>query len=469
MKIEIMLHKIYKDSLSTLTDLYQLTMANAYWKNERYNDKAVFHLYFRKMPFNGDFAVAAGLGLVCDWLDQLAFKYDDIRYLASIKGNNGRALFGEDFLNFLQRFEFSCDVDALPEGTPVFPNQPIIRVTGPLWQAQYIETALLTMVNFSTLVATKASRIVQAAKGDPILEFGLRRAQGIDGGLTASRSAYIGGCAATSNLLAGKTFGIPVKGTHAHSWVMAFDEELESFSAYADALPHNCIFLVDTYDTEEGVKKAISIGKRLRKEGHEMIGIRLDSGDLNALSQKARKLLDEAGFPDAVVSASNDLDEYRIAELKKAGAKISLWGVGTRLVTSKDQPSLGGVYKLAGIQDEKGDWKAKVKLSEQTIKVSNPGSLQVRRLFNDKNEPIEDILYNEWDYNLPEGKGIDLLVPIYRKGKRVYNNPEISEIRAFSLDQQNRFNKTLENQDEFTVHFDSKLLALKESLIAQHQ
>ncbi|MEO1435641.1 MAG: nicotinate phosphoribosyltransferase [Bacteroidota bacterium] len=463
-----MLHKVYRDSLSTLTDLYQLTMMNGYWKNGMADRKAVFHLYFRKNPFGGSYALAAGLDLVISWLDHFSFPYEDIRYLAQLKGRDDRPLFQEGFLNFLQRATFNCDISAVPEGTVVFPNQPLIRVEGPLWQGQYIETALLTLMNFSTLIATKSGRIVQAAKGDQVMEFGLRRAQGIDGGLTASRSAYIGGCDATSNVLAGKTYGIPVKGTHAHSWVMCFEAEIDAFSAYADALPNNCIFLVDTYDTVEGVKKAIKIGHKLREKGQDLIGIRLDSGDLHDLSQKARRLLDEAGFLEARIVASNDLDEDRIQELKAQGAKIDLWGIGTRLVTARNQPALGGVYKLAAIQDEQANWQPRVKLSEEVLKVSNPGCQQVRRFSNSSGLLEKDVLYNEWDHHLPEG-GENLLVPIYQKGKRVYNSPSIHEIRTYSLAQQQLIQRTLaELNQAYPMEMEPKLANLKRQIIAQH-
>ncbi|MEM6723694.1 MAG: nicotinate phosphoribosyltransferase [Bacteroidota bacterium] len=471
-----MLHKVYRDSLSTLTDLYQLTMMNGYWKNEMADRKAVFHLYFRKNPFQGDYAITAGLDLVISWLDQFSFPYEDIRYLAQLKGRDGRPLFQEGFLNFLQRSSFECDVHAIPEGTIVFPNQPLIRVEGPLWQGQYIETALLTLMNFSTLIATKAGRIVQAAQGDEVLEFGLRRAQGIDGGLTATRSAYIGGCSATSNVLAGKTLEIPVKGTHAHSWVMCFEEELDAFDAYANALPNNCIFLVDTYNTEEGVKKAIKIGKKLRAKGQELIGIRLDSGDLNALSQKARQLLNAAGFDQTKIVASNDLDEDRIKVLKATGAQIDLWGIGTRLVTARNQPALGGVYKLAAIQDKNGNWQPKVKLSEEFLKVSNPGCLQVRRLTHTSGIHEKDVLYNQWEHQLQESssrKGIiekDLLIPIYRKGKRVYESPDIHQIRAHSLAEQQLIQRTLaELGRPYSQEMDPLLRNLKQQIVAQHR
>ena len=329
-------------------------MAYGYWKTGRAEREAVFHLFFRKNPFQGGYTIAAGLQSVADLLEDFRFETDDIEYLSTLTGNDGKALFAPDFLDYLSELEFSCDVDAVPEGTVVFPHEPMVRVKGPILQCQILETPLLNLINFQSLIATKASRITTATGGESVLEFGLRRAQGIDGALAASRAAYIGGCDATSNVLAGKLFGIPVKGTHAHSWVMSFDDELSAFREYAAAMPNNCVFLVDTYDTIQGVRNAIEVGKQLRESGHEMVGIRLDSGDLAYLSIEARNLLDEAGFPDAAIVASNDLDEGIIASLKDQGAKIAVWGVGTKLVTAFDQPALGGVFKLGAMRNETG-------------------------------------------------------------------------------------------------------------------
>ncbi|MDA1229657.1 MAG: nicotinate phosphoribosyltransferase, partial [Planctomycetota bacterium] len=343
-------------SLSLLTDLYQLTMAYGYWQQGKAEQQAVFHLFFRSNPFKGGFVIAAGLEPALEFIRPFRFKPDDVAFLATITGNDNQPLFEPAFLEYLGQLELTLDIDAIPEGTVVFPHAPLLRVRGPILQCQLLETALLNIINFQSLIATKAARIVMAAQSDPVLEFGLRRAQGIDGALAASRAAYIGGCAATSNVLAGKRFGIPVKGTHAHSWVMSFDTELESFSAYAEAMPNNCVFLVDTYDTLEGIRNAITVGNRLRDSGHSMVGIRLDSGDLAWLSIEARKLLDAGGFQDAAIVASNDLDERLIASLKQQGATIGVWGVGTKLVTAYDQPALGGVYKLGAMMDAAGEW-----------------------------------------------------------------------------------------------------------------
>ena len=303
-----------------------------------------------------------------------ASRADDTAYLAGLKGNDGRPLFEPAFLDYLCRLEPACDIDAVPEGTVVFPQEPLVRVRGPLLQAQLLETALLNIINFQTLVATKAARLVLAARGEPVLEFGLRRAQGIDGALSASRAAYIGGCEATSNVLAGQLFDIPVRGTHAHSWVMCHDDELTAFREYARVMPNNCVFLVDTYDTLQGVRHAVTVGQELRRQGHELIGIRLDSGDLASLSIEARKILDEGGFPRAAIVASNDLDEQIIETLKQQGARISVWGVGTRLVTGYDDPALGGVYKLSAIRDA----RRAVAIQGQALRADGQG-LHARR------------------------------------------------------------------------------------------
>jgi nicotinate phosphoribosyltransferase len=438
--------------LALLTDLYQLTMACAYWESGKAEQEAEFHLSFRNAPFDGGFTVMCGLQPAVDYLQDLKFQESDLEYLAGIPGRDRRPLFKQPFLDYLRKFSFRCDLDAIPEGTVVFPHEPLLRVQGPILQAQIVETALLNFINFQSLIATKAARICLAAQGEPVIEFGLRRAQGIDGGLSASRAAYVGGCAGTSNLLAGKTFGIPVAGTHAHSWVMSFDTELEAFEAYAKALPNNSIFLVDTYDSLEGVRHAVEIGNELRKQGHELAGIRLDSGDLAFLSKEARKILDKAGFEKASIVASNDLDEHIIESLKHQGAKINLWGVGTRLVTAYDQPALGGIYKLSAIRKPDGQWEPKLKLSEQAAKISNPGILQVRR-FRTGNEFIGDAIYDS-SRPIPSSVtivdpvdatrrrhfpanaiGQDLLVPILRQGRLVYQQPLLAGIRDLAKQQ----------------------------------
>ncbi|MEM6687886.1 MAG: nicotinate phosphoribosyltransferase [Planctomycetota bacterium] len=405
-------------SLGLLTDLYQLTMAYGYWRTGRAERLATFHLYFRNAPFKSAYAVTAGLGAVADYLDRFHFDESDTDYLAGLKGNDGESLFEDEFLSYLRRLELCVDIDAMPEGTIAFGGEPILRVTGPIAQGQLLETALLNIINFQTLIATKANRIVSVAGEHPVLEFGLRRSQGIDGGLSASRAAYVGGCSATSNVLAGKTFGIPVKGTHAHSWVMSFQSEHEAFEAYANSMPGNCVFLVDTYDTLEGINNAIDVGQKLRARGHEMIGIRLDSGDLAYLSNQARQMLDKAGFPNATIVASNDLDEHTIESLISQGASINVWGVGTKLATAYDQPALGGVYKLGAIQDDNGNWQPRMKFSDQTVKMSIPGQLQVYRFVSDglmQFDMIDDDL-------LPSGKGSSIIDPNDPHRSRAINN-----------------------------------------------
>jgi nicotinate phosphoribosyltransferase len=436
---------IYRPSLALLTDLYQLTMAYGFWKSGLGDNEATFNLFFRKNPFQGGYTIACGLGDAADYLAGYQVDEADLAYLAELTGNDGKPLFEQGFLDYLAKMRLTCDVDAVPEGTAVFPFEPLMRIKGPLIQCQLLETPLLNMINFQTLIATKAARVCSATRGEPVMEFGLRRAQGIDGGLAASRAAYIGGCSGTSNVLAGRLFGIPVLGTHAHSWVMCFGDELESFHAYADALPNNCVFLVDTYDTLQGVRHAAEVGQKLRAEGHQLVGIRLDSGDLAYLSIEARKILDEAGFADAHIVASNDLDEHVIRSLKDQGATIDTWGVGTKLITAFDQPALGGVYKLSAIRNAAGQWEHRIKLSEQAIKVSNPGLLQVRR-FESDGELRGDVIYDELT-GLPtpptmvdpmdstrrrvlrEGDGEDLLVPIFRQGEHCYDAPALPAIR----------------------------------------
>jgi len=442
------LGQLYRQSLTLLTDLYQLTMAYGYWKHGIAEREAVFHLFFRSHPFKGGFSIACGLQTAGEYLEGLRFAADDIDYLRTLRGSDSKPLFDEEFLSYLASMKFTCDIDAMPEGTVAHPHEPLLRVTGPILQCQLLESPLLNIINFQTLIATKAARVCLAAGDDRVIEFGLRRAQGIDGALAASRAAYVGGCSGSSNVLAGKMFGMPVVGTHAHSWVMSFDSEPEAFDMYADAMPNNCVFLVDTYDTLEGVRNAVKTGERLRTRGHEMLGIRLDSGDLAWLSIQARKILDDAGFPAARIVASNDLDERLITSLKSQGAKIDTWGVGTKLVTAYDQPALGGVYKLGAIRDSAGHWQHRIKLSEQSIKVSNPGILQVRR-FESGTESIGDMIYDQQS-NLPLDQSVtmvdpadftrhktfaagtyarDLLVPIFRRGERVANVPTLESIR----------------------------------------
>ena len=429
-----------------LTDLYQLTMAHGYFRSGRVRDEGVFHLFFRKHPFEGSYAIAAGIEPLVDFITEFRFGADDVDYLASLSEQDGSPVFGADFLDYLRALRLRVDVDAAPEGSLVFANEPIVRVRGRLIEAQLLETTLLNLVNFQTLVATKAARVCQAAAGQPVLEFGLRRAQGIDGALSASRAAYIGGCSATSNVLAGKRYGIPVRGTHAHSWVMAFDTELEAFDAYADAMPDGCLFLVDTYDALQGVRNAIRVGERLRIAGKRLLGIRLDSGDLAWLSIEARKLLDQAGFRDAVIVGSNDLDEHVIESLRHQGAAIGVWGVGTRLVTAYDEPALGGVYKLGLVTREGRAPEPRIKLSEHAAKTTVPGIQQVRRFSRD-GKWVADAVYDARvgveapvtiiDPLDPTRRRVlsrdllheDLLLPVVRGGQPVGERPSLSAVR----------------------------------------
>lgn len=427
-----------------LTDLYQLTMAHAYRQSGIAELEACFHVSFRRTPFEGGYAIACGLAQAIEYLESMRFSAEDVAYLSTLPGNDGKALFPEEFLAWLEDFRFACDVDAVPEGTVVFPREPLVRVVGPIAQCQIVETALLNIINFQTLVATKAARVCHAAQGDPVIEFGLRRAQGPDGGLSASRAAYVGGCSGTSNVLAGQMYGIPVGGTHAHSWVMAFDTEREAFLAYADALPNNGVFLVDTYDTMQGVANAISAGRRLAERGHRMAGIRIDSGDLAWLSRRAREMLDAAGMHEVKIYASNELDEYLIESLKDQGAAIDVWGVGTRLATADGQSALGGVYKLSAVREPGGQWEPRIKVSEQTAKVTMPGLQAVRRFVRD-GMFAGDMIYNELDS--PAGcemvdpddptrrkafcteESRELLAPVFRGGKRVCDVPDAKAAR----------------------------------------
>ncbi len=479
-----MSNPLISGSLALLTDFYQITMAYGYWKSGLDRHEGVFHHCFRRQPFGG-FTVAAGLEPLIHFLEKFKYTQDDLNYLANLKAANGTLLFEDGFFEYLSKLTFQCDVDAVPEGTVVFPYEPMVRVKGPLIQCQLLESPLLNYINFASLIATKAARVCIAAKGDQVVEFGLRRAQGLDGALTASRSSFIGGCESTSNVLAGKLFGIPVKGTMAHSWVMVFEDELASFEQYAKCLPNNTVFLVDTYDTIEGVKKAIEVGKKLKSQGLKFLGIRLDSGDLAYLSIKARELLDEADFKDSIIFASNELDEKVINELKMQGATISMWGVGTHLVTGKDHPWLDGVYKLSAVRKPEGPWRYTLKLSEQMVKVSNPGILQVRRFFQGK-ETIADMIFDinhepkeEWHVVDPldptrekiisdQLQSQNLLVPIFREGKLVYKLPTLQEIQKNTQKELSYFHpgiKRFLNPHQYVVGMEKWLYDLKIDLI----
>jgi nicotinate phosphoribosyltransferase len=471
----------YGQSLTLLTDLYQLTMAYGYWKHGMAEREACFHLYAREAPFGSPAMLAAGLEPALGWLKSFRFMDDDCSYLASLKDANGDQLFSDEFLRWLAEQRFSCDIDAVEEGVAVFPETPLLRVRGPLWQAQVLETPLLNIINFQTLIATKAARVCDAADGESVLEFGLRRAQGVDGGLSASRAAYIGGCSGTSNVLAGKLFGIPVRGTHAHSWVMVFEDELEAFRKYASGLPDPCILLVDTYDTIEGIKRAIKVGRELRKEGRDLAGVRLDSGDLASLSMKARRMLDEAGFQNTTIVGSSSLDEHKIEKLKSRGAAITVWGVGTRLVTAEEQPALGGVYKISGIRNASGEWQPRIKVSDNPAKTSYPGVLQTLR-FMRGDAHIADVVVDSADEGhhprvvIPfddtqrkvrlDGRYdvTPLLRPVFRDGESVYRQPPIDAVRARGRSNWKKFG----DLKRPVVGLEERLHETREELIRAH-
>ena len=378
-----------------LTDLYQVTMAQGYLDNGMGNTRACFHMYFRDYPFKGGYAIACGMDQLAELVQGYKFSEEDIEYLASLQAPGGGRMFNDAFLQYLSEFKLTVDIDAVEEGTPVFPNEPLVRVTGPIMECQLIETPLLNCVNFETLIATKAARVCQAAGSAPVAEFGLRRAQGAAGGIWASRAAVVGGCASTSNVLAGKLFDIPVSGTHAHSWVMAFSDELTAFRAYAKAFPNNCVLLVDTYDVEQGIKNAITVGLEMRERGERLIGIRIDSGDLSWLARMARRMLDEAGLDDCGIVLSNDLDEYSIRSIREEGAIVASWGVGTKLACAYDQPTLGGVYKLsATYSEDRNEWIDHIKVSESLQKLTTPGVLDVRRYYDSDGKVAGDMVFD---------------------------------------------------------------------------
>ncbi|MFZ6664847.1 nicotinate phosphoribosyltransferase [Peijinzhouia sedimentorum] len=480
---------IYKGSLALLTDYYQITMAYAYWKANKADQKGVFHLFFRKNPFAGGYTIACGLEYVIDYIENFSFQPSDLDYLRNQTDASGLPVFDEGFIEYLENLRFTCDIKAMPEGTICFPNEPMLRISGPLLQCQLLETPLLNIINFQSLIATKAARICQAAQDDPVMEFGLRRAQGMDGGLAASRAAYIGGCASTSNVLAGKLFGIPVSGTHAHSWILSFPTEKEAFEEYAKAFPENSLFLVDTFDTLEGVRKAIAVADELKKIGKTFKGIRIDSGDLAYFSQRARLLLDEAGYPNAKIVASNDLDEYIIHSLKKEqNAAIDIWGVGTKLITAFDQPALGAVYKLSALQEPDGTWVDKIKLSEQSIKINNPGMQQCKRYFSlSQGIFVGDMIFDERDELAKQnlmidpadatrsktmGKQglnhVDLLEDIYQDGELIYQKPSLLEIRDRVQTQLKALDPTIKrfiNPHIYTVGLEQQLHHRKNELI----
>lgn len=382
-------------NMTLLTDLYEITMAQSYWSQGKVDTQACFYSFYRDNPFSGGYGIFCGANQIADLVSGFGFTDDDIEYLASLETSVGTPLFDGAFLDWLRGIELSVDICTVPEGTPVFPREPLVRVMGPLLQCQLLEPAILNGINFQTLIATKAARVCQAAEGRPVSEFGLRRAQGPDGALSSSRAAYVGGCASVANVLAGKLYDIPVSGTHAHSWVMSFPDELSAFRAYARAMPDNCILLVDTYDVEQGVQNAIIVARELERDGHRLQAIRIDSGDLAWLSKMARSMLDKAGLPYVGIVLSNDLDEYTIMSLNDQKAQYTALGVGTHLAAAYGQPALGGVYKLSAIR-EPGDreWTPRLKISEQLYKRTIPGVLDVRRYFDDDGRLAGDLIFD---------------------------------------------------------------------------
>jgi nicotinate phosphoribosyltransferase len=467
-----------------LTDLYQLTMMYGYFKKGMHESIAVFDMFFRRSVGDSTYAVMAGLEQLIEIINDLHFAEEDIDYLRSLN------LFDEDFFEYLQNMRFDGEIYAIPEGTVVFPGEPLVRVKAKIILAQLIETVLLNLINHQTLIATKASRIVHAADGDVVLEFGLRRAQGPDAGVYGARAAIIGGCDSTSNVLTAQYFGGAPKGTHAHSWIMSFDSELEAFRAYAEVFPDSCMLLVDTYDTlRSGMPNAITVFKELRAAGHKPAGIRLDSGDIAYLSKRARQMLDEEGFTDVPICASGDLDEYLIRELKQQGARVNIWGVGTKLITSEDYPALGGVYKLVAVERH-GILEPRIKISENIEKITTPAYKKVVRIYdNATHKAIADLIMLE-EEEIDETEPLiifsptetwkrstltnyyvkDLLQPIFVEGKQVYTSPSMLEIRDYAKEDLATFweeYKRFVRPHIYKVDLSQKLYDLKHEMIIE--
>ena len=475
-------------NLTLLTDLYELTMMQGYFKNNC-NETVVFDMFYRSNPCGNGYAICAGLDQLIDYIKRLEFSDEDIAYLDSLH------LFEDDFLEYLRGFHFSGDIYAIPEGTVIFPREPLVKVVAPIMEAQLVETALLTIINHQSLIATKTARVVYAADGGGVMEFGLRRAQGPDAGVYGARAAMIAGCIGTSNVLAGQLFDVPVKGTHAHSWIMSFPDEYTAFKKYSELYPNACCLLVDTYDTlKSGVPNAIRVFTEMREAGIELknYGIRLDSGDLAYLTKRARQMLDEAGFSDAFISASSDLDEYLITSLKSQGCCIDSWGVGTNMITSKDCPAFGGVYKLAAVQDGDGNYIPKIKLSENIEKITNPGNKTVFRIYEKADHKIKADLICLADEVFDESRDLtifdpletwkrtklkagtyelrELLVPVFRKGECVYTSPSVMELRDIcskELDTLWEEHRRLINPSQMYVDLSDKLYDIKKNLLHQ--
>ena len=473
-----------KRNLTLLTDLYELTMMNGYYLEGKADEQVIFDVFFRAND-QITYSLAAGLEQAIDYVMNLRFDDDDIAYLRSLN------LFDEGFLTRLKTLKFTGDIYSVPEGTMVFPGEPIFTVKAPLIEAQLIETAVLNMINHQTLIASKAAKVCYAAKGDNIVEFGLRRAQGPDAGIYGSRASVIGGCNSTSNVLAGQMFGIPVSGTHAHSWVMNFPSEIEAFRAYAETYPDAALLLVDTYDTlRSGIPNAIKVFDELRAKGKKPLGIRLDSGDLAYLTKKARKMLDDAGYPDAIICASGDLDEKLVQSLKIQGAKINSWGIGTKLITSADMPALGGVYKLSGVVNKDGSVTPKIKVSESSAKITNPGFKKIIRIYDGETGKAEADLIMLKDEVIDESKPLtithpietwkkmtfenyktrELTIPVVSGGKVVYKMPSLKEIAAYAKRETATFwdeYLRIDSPHIYKVDLSDNLLKLKTDMLSK--
>ena len=470
-----------------LNDLYELTMAEAFWRKGFKDAEASFYAHFRENPFGGGYAIACGMDHLAKIIDDFTFTDSDIEYLASVKTGSGLPVFDPKFLEYLRGYKLHLDIDAPLEGTVMFPYEPLVTVKGSLIDCQLVEPLLLNAVNFETLIATKASRICNATKGG-VAEFGLRRAQGPNGGLRASRAAFIGGCNSTSNVLAGKEFGIPVSGTHAHSWVMSFETELEAFRAFANAMPHNCILLVDTYDVVTGIENAIIVGKEMEARGDKLLGIRIDSGDLAWGSRTARKMLNEAGLDYVKIVATNDLDEYTITSLEDQHACIDSWGVGTKLACAYDQPALGGVYKISALRmSAQDEWQPKIKISAQKNKRTLPGVLDIVRYIDSDGMYRGDMVYDAtvgqtsqamihpFDEvhrkDMSRFEGMRVLHPLVRNGKSVIDTVDCFEAQARTETEISRLDKSylrFMNPGEYPVGLDRHLFQTRNQLIENY-
>jgi nicotinate phosphoribosyltransferase len=476
-----------KTNLTMLTDFYEITMANGYFTNGFRDVTAYFDMFFRELPDNGGFAIMAGVQQIVDYLEHLTFTREDIDYL------RGCGIFDEGFLRYLADFRFSCDVWSVPEGMPIFPGEPIITVRGPVIQAQFVETMILLTVNHQSLIATKANRIVRAAAGRPVMEFGSRRAQGPDGAILGARAAYIGGCCGTACTICGEEYGIPALGTMAHSWVQLFDSELDAFRAYAREYPQSCMLLVDTYNVlKSGLPNAIRIFREeVVPRGFRPAGIRIDSGDITYLSRKARKILDDAGFPDCKICASNSLDEYIIRDMLVQGARVDSFGVGERLITSSSHPIFGGVYKLSGVEDAQGNVVPKIKISENVAKITTPGFKKIYRLYDrETGKAIADVItlhgetiddgrpYEIFDPDyvwkrktVQNFRAVEIREQIFRGGRRVAKERPLPEVQNYCRSQVDTLwdeVKRFENPHHYYVDLSQKLWDLKHSLISKY-